>query len=101
VLGPLTHQPNNLTVARGQLAGFECHAPNSFPPARATWFKDSSPLVLTDRVLVSQETGTLFLRNVTAEVDGGVYHCVLENSAGSWTSREATLTVATTADGRK
>jgi hypothetical protein len=58
-------------------------------------------VVLTDRVLVSQETGTLFLRNVTAEVDGGVYHCVLENAAGSWTSGEATLTVAATAGSRK
>lgn len=95
VLGPLTYEPNNLTIGSSQLAGFECHAPNSLPPAHVTWFKDSVPLQLSERVLVSQDTGTLFIRDVSEGMDAGAYHCLVENIAGSMTSRHAYLTVIT------
>lgn len=61
-------------------------------PLDATWFETSSPLELSDRVIVSRDTGSLFIRNPTESDEGG-YHCVLENMAGTATSRVAWLTV--------
>lgn len=46
--------------------------------------------------MVSQETGTLFIRNVSPETDEGTYHCTLENIAGEVNSTTAQLTVGDT-----
>ena len=95
VLGSLTIQPQDLTIARDQVAGFECHAPNSIPRTNVSWYRGSDRLQNSDRVLISSETGALFIRDATPN-DNGRYHCVLENLAGSVTSRNAQLTVTNT-----
>ena len=101
MLGSLSDAPNNLTVPRGHLAAFECHAPDSLPLPHVTWFKDSERVLLSRRVLVSQETGTLFIRNVSAMADEGAYHCMLENTAGAVNSTEARLTIRDAESKRK
>ena len=50
---------------------------------------------------MSQETGTLFIRNVSAMADEGAYHCMLENTAGGVNSTEARLTIRDAESKRK
>lgn len=99
MIGPLTYEPKDLEIPRGQLAAFECHAPNSVPPTQVTWFKDSVQLDDGDGVTISPDSGTLFLDQVT-ESDNGLYHCSLENLAGNISSREAILRVTNNTSGK-
>ncbi len=78
-----------------QVAGFECHASSATPPPQVTWFKDSFEITLgsdDDRVFISNQTGTLLIREVT-DSDEGTYHCQLSNIAGVLVSKRAVLTV--------
>ena len=45
------------------------------------WFKDGVPI--TELVTGENNTNVLVIYNVTASTDGGVYECVVNNSAGS------------------
>ena len=45
------------------------------------WFKDGVPI--TELVTGENNTNVLVIYNVTASTDGGVYDCVVNNSAGS------------------
>ena len=84
-----------MTLPQGQIAAFECKAENALPSSTVTWFKDSTPLdVAADaRLYVSDVTGTLFIRDIGLG-DAGSYHCVCENSAGTVSSRSASLVIA-------
>ena len=92
VFDPESIQPSDLEVNLGGIAFFECQPETVGPRPEVTWFRDSAPLdVSGGRFLVSNVTGTLFIREVQAS-DYGSYHCV---AGGSAVSRTATLSQLT------
>lgn len=87
--------PENLEIPAGQVAVFMCRIEGALPRPQITWFKDSTTLNTSGaRFYVSDVTGTLFIREVL-EQDAGLYHCTATNTAGSRTSGQATLSIAT------
>ena len=93
----IVNPPSNLTVAMGQIAGFECGTIGFSPPFQVTWFKDSVEFRISSgdtRLFVTPETGTLFIRDVET-LDAGSYHCTVNNAAGMLTSMTALLSVVT------
>ena len=86
--------PSNLSIPEGQMAAFECSGAASKPRPSVTWYKDSAQINngSDPRVLVSELSGTLFIRDVQSS-DAGIYHCVVANVVGEITSRKASLTV--------
>jgi len=96
--GPISFPPKPLVVAASQLAGFQCDPSNDFtPPYTVEWFKDNATIASLNnsRILVVEETGSLFIREVQSS-DAGSYTCVVENDAGLAQS-STTLTVTSEA----
>ena len=85
-------QPHNTEAISGDDITLACVPPRGEPSPRVRWSKDSSPLK-PDSVRVSVlQTGSLRIRDVSAE-DAGSYVCIAFNIGGERDSNAATLLV--------
>jgi pectate lyase len=80
----ITGDPQSKTITAGQSATFTVAASGSAPLV-FQWFKGALP--------IAQATNASFTLSFTQTTDAGDYRAVVANSAGSATSRVATLTV--------
>lgn len=78
----------------GDIAAFLCQPRKTVPPTLVTWSKNSVPINAENRFYISNVTGTLFIREVTAG-DNGVYSCTASNDVGRVSGPMVTLKVVT------
>ncbi|XP_027887632.1 roundabout homolog 2-like isoform X2 [Xiphophorus couchianus] len=83
--------PQDVVVAVGETANFECQPPRGHPEPTIFWRRDKTQLDLKDdRVMV--RGGKLTISN-TKKSDSGIYVCVASNMVGERESEKAQLSV--------
>ncbi|XP_035767334.1 roundabout homolog 2-like [Neolamprologus brichardi] len=83
--------PQDVVVAVGETASFECQPPRGHPEPTTFWRKDKTRLDLKDdRITV--RGGKLTISN-TKKSDSGIYVCVAANMVGERDSEKAQLSV--------
>ncbi|XP_023198331.1 roundabout homolog 2-like isoform X4 [Xiphophorus maculatus] len=83
--------PQDVVVAVGETANFECQPPRGHPEPTVFWRRDKTQLDLKDdRVMV--RGGKLTISN-TKKSDSGIYVCVASNMVGERESEKAQLSV--------
>uniref|UniRef100_A0A3Q2VHW0 Roundabout, axon guidance receptor, homolog 2 (Drosophila) n=1 Tax=Haplochromis burtoni TaxID=8153 RepID=A0A3Q2VHW0_HAPBU len=83
--------PQDVVVAVGETASFECQPPRGHPEPTTFWRKDKTRLDLKDdRITV--RGGKLTISN-TKKSDSGIYVCVATNMVGERDSEKAQLSV--------
>uniref|UniRef100_A0AAQ6A5A1 Roundabout, axon guidance receptor, homolog 2 (Drosophila) n=1 Tax=Amphiprion ocellaris TaxID=80972 RepID=A0AAQ6A5A1_AMPOC len=83
--------PQDVVVAVGETASFECQPPRGHPEPNTLWRKDKTHLDLKDdRITV--RGGKLTISN-TKKSDAGIYVCVAANMVGERESEKAQLSV--------
>uniref|UniRef100_A0A3B4Z7Q4 Roundabout, axon guidance receptor, homolog 3 (Drosophila) n=1 Tax=Stegastes partitus TaxID=144197 RepID=A0A3B4Z7Q4_9TELE len=83
--------PQDVVVAVGETASFECQPPRGHPEPNTFWRKDKTRLDLKDdRITV--RGGKLTISN-TKKTDAGIYVCVAANMVGERESEKAQLSV--------
>ena len=87
----VTSAPRDVYVLSGANVTFNCQGLGYQTSPEPTWLKDSESLTLSERVMVTKESGSLRLLLVTV-YDAGTYTCVFKNSYGA-AERSAILTV--------
>uniref|UniRef100_A0A096M656 Roundabout, axon guidance receptor, homolog 2 (Drosophila) n=1 Tax=Poecilia formosa TaxID=48698 RepID=A0A096M656_POEFO len=83
--------PQDVVVAVGETASFECQPPRGHPEPTVFWRRDKTQLDLKDdRIMV--RGGKLTISN-TKKSDSGIYVCVASNMVGERESEKAQLSV--------
>uniref|UniRef100_A0A3B3UWJ3 Roundabout, axon guidance receptor, homolog 3 (Drosophila) n=1 Tax=Poecilia latipinna TaxID=48699 RepID=A0A3B3UWJ3_9TELE len=83
--------PQDVVVAVGETASFECQPPRGHPEPTVFWRRDKTQLDLKDdRIMV--RGGKLTISN-TKKSDTGIYVCVASNMVGERESEKAQLSV--------
>uniref|UniRef100_A0A8C5HX77 Roundabout homolog 2-like n=1 Tax=Gouania willdenowi TaxID=441366 RepID=A0A8C5HX77_GOUWI len=83
--------PQDMVVAVGETANFECQAPRGHPEPTTFWRKDKARLDLKDDRITARG-GKLTISNAK-KTDAGIYVCVAANMVGERESEKAHLSV--------
>jgi hypothetical protein len=87
----IAKQPQDSTINAGTSAEFRC-VNSGIPAPTVTWYKDGNPLVIDSRHQVSSKGEILTITKIRIS-DAGTIKCQVSNAVGTFTSREAVLSV--------